>query len=132
MVFIHKETGELHPRTEELIQNIALQIEEHGIEAWFDFDYSKLLAEDSKDYEKVLDMLDVWFDSGVTHMTVLDVDKRLGFPADLYVEGSDQHRGWFQSSLLTSVGIKHVAPYKSVLTHGFTVDAEGKKIIQVW
>ncbi len=128
MVFIHKETGELHPRTEELIQNIALQIEEHGIEAWFDFDYSKLLAEDSKDYEKVLDMLDVWFDSGVTHMTVLDVDKRLGFPADLYVEGSDQHRGWFQSSLLTSVGIKHVAPYKSVLTHGFTVDAEGKKL----
>ena len=127
-VFIDKESGELHPRTEELIMAIALEVEQHGVDAWFDFDHRALLEDEHEKYEKVIDTLDVWFDSGVTHMTVLDVDERLRFPADLYLEGSDQHRGWFQSSLLTSVGIKHVAPYRGVLTHGFTVDAEGRKL----
>ena len=88
----------------------------------------ELLGKEAGDYEKVTDILDVWFDSGVTHATVLEGDGRLAFPADLYLEGSDQHRGWFQSSLLTSIGIRNQAPYRGVLTHGFTVDAKGMKM----
>ncbi|MGR8941111.1 MAG: isoleucine--tRNA ligase [Gammaproteobacteria bacterium] len=126
--FVHKETGELHPRTVELIEPIAKRIEEKGIDAWFDLEPAELLGEDAAYYDKISDTLDVWFDSGVTHACVLDRREQLNFPADLYLEGSDQHRGWFQSSLLTSTAMNDVAPYKAVLTHGFTVDAEGKKM----
>lgn len=126
--FLHKETGEPHPRTIELIEPIARRIEEKGIEAWFALDAAELLGDDAAHYQKSTDTLDVWFDSGVTHACVLDKREQLRFPADLYLEGSDQHRGWFQSSLLASTAMNDVAPYKAVLTHGFTVDAEGKKM----
>ncbi len=126
--FVHKETGELHPRTAELIEQVALRIEQQGIEAWFELEAAELLGDEAEHYEKMTDTLDVWFDSGVTHACVLDKREQLHFPADLYLEGSDQHRGWFQSSLLASVAMKGVAPYKAVLTHGFTVDADGKKM----
>ena len=127
-LFVHKQTGELHPETQHLIEEIATRVEQGGIDVWFELDSKELLGKDADDYEKITDTLDVWFDSGVTHASVLEADKRLTFPADLYLEGSDQHRGWFQSSLLTSIAINGVAPYKSVLTHGFTVDAQGKKM----
>jgi len=127
-VFVHKQSGELHPETQRLFEEIALRVEQGGIDAWFELDINDLLGDEADDYEKITDTLDVWFDSGVTHASVLEADDRLTFPADLYLEGSDQHRGWFQSSLLTSVAMNEVAPYKSVLTHGFTVDAHGKKM----
>lgn len=127
-LFIHKESGELHPRTQQLIEEIALRIEKKGIDAWFELDAEELIGNDAEHYEKMQDTLDVWFDSGVSHCAVLDRREYLNFPADLYLEGSDQHRGWFQSSLLTSMAINDVAPYKAVLTHGFTVDAKGKKM----
>ncbi|MEQ1485012.1 isoleucine--tRNA ligase [Methyloglobulus sp.] len=126
--FIDKETGDLHPRTGELIEQVAKLIEQKGIDAWFELESSELLGEEADRYQKMTDTLDVWFDSGVTHACVLDKHDQLVFPADLYLEGSDQHRGWFQSSLLASVAKNGVAPYKAVLTHGFTVDAEGKKM----
>ncbi|MGR9085467.1 MAG: isoleucine--tRNA ligase [Gammaproteobacteria bacterium] len=126
--FVHKETGDLHPRMAELIEQVALRIEQQGIDAWFELEDSELLGEDASSYEKINDTLDVWFDSGVTHACVLDKREQLRFPADLYLEGSDQHRGWFQSSLLASTAMNDVAPYRAVLTHGFTVDAEGKKM----
>ena len=127
-VFVHKQSGELHPESQRLIEEVALRVEQGGIDAWFELDSKELLGDESDEYEKISDTLDVWFDSGVSHAFVLKADERLTFPADLYLEGSDQHRGWFQSSLLTSVAINGVAPYKSVLTHGFTVDAKGKKM----
>jgi isoleucyl-tRNA synthetase len=128
-VFIDRETQEPHPDTTNLIEKVALLIEDKGIDAWFDLDAATLLGDDAEKYSKVVDTLDVWFDSGVTHDTVLNADERLSFPADVYLEGSDQHRGWFQSSLLTSVAINNGnAPYKSVVTHGFTVDAKGMKM----
>jgi len=127
-LFVHKETGELHPNTQELIQSIALEIEKEGIDAWFSKSAEDILGDDAINYDKVTDTLDVWFDSGVTHASVLEQREELDVPADLYLEGSDQHRGWFQSSLLTSVAVRNKAPYKSVLTHGFTVDADGKKM----
>jgi isoleucyl-tRNA synthetase len=127
-LFVHKESGELHPRTAELIEQVAKQIEQQGIDAWFDLQAADLLGEEAKDYDKTTDTLDVWFDSGVTHEAVLKRREALHFPADLYLEGSDQHRGWFQSSLLASVAMNAVAPYKSVLTHGFTVDKNGEKM----
>ncbi|MGR9073730.1 MAG: isoleucine--tRNA ligase [Gammaproteobacteria bacterium] len=126
--FVHKETGELHPETASLIEEVAKRIEQKGIEAWFELDPAELLGDDAERYSKMQDTLDVWFDSGVTHSCVLEKRGQLSFPADLYLEGSDQHRGWFQSSLLASVAMNDAAPYKSVLTHGFTVDAEGKKM----
>jgi len=126
--FVNKETGELHPRTAELVEEVAKRIEEKGIEAWFELEASELIGDDAEQYEKMQDTLDVWFDSGVTHAAVLKKRDNLRFPADLYLEGSDQHRGWFQSSLLTSTAMNGTAPYKSVLTHGFTVDADGKKM----
>ena len=107
---------------------MAQRVEKEGIQAWFDLEPGDLLGEDAANYDKVPDTLDVWFDSGVTHACVLDPREELVRPADLYLEGSDQHRGWFQSSLLTSVAMTGHAPYKGVLTHGFTVDAEGKKM----
>ncbi|MBI4005297.1 MAG: isoleucine--tRNA ligase [Gammaproteobacteria bacterium] len=127
-VFVNKNTGELHPQTMHLFEEIAKRVKRAGIDAWFDLDAKELIGTENSTYEKVMDTLDVWFDSGVTHSCVLAVDKRLKFPADLYLEGSDQHRGWFQSSLLTSIGMNNTAPYKSVLTHGFTVDAQGMKM----
>ena len=127
-LFVHVQTGALHPQTAQLMEEVALRIEQRGIDAWFDLDAQELLGLEATQYRKITDTLDVWFDSGVTHACVLDQRKELQFPADLYLEGSDQHRGWFQSALLTSVAIKGVAPYKAVLTHGFTVDAQGQKM----
>ena len=127
-VFVHQETSQLHPDTQQLFETIAQRIEQGGINAWFDLDPAELLGEDAADYRKVTDVLDVWFDSGTTHASVLGRREGLHFPADLYLEGSDQHRGWFQSSLLTSVAIHGCAPYKGLLTHGFTVDQDGRKM----
>ena len=127
-LFVHKETGELHPDTQQLMEAVAQKVEQIGIDAWFDLDPKELLGDDAKDYDKVTDTLDVWFDSGVTHACVLRQRDELSAPADLYLEGSDQHRGWFQSSLLTGVGAFNEAPYRSVLTHGFTVDDHGRKM----
>lgn len=127
-LFVHKESGELHPNTHQLIEQAAQLIEKEGVDAWFSLEPASLLGEDATHYDKVTDTLDVWFDSGVTHASVLQQREELSVPADLYLEGSDQHRGWFQSSLLTSVAMRDAAPYKSVLTHGFTVDADGKKM----
>ena len=127
-LFIHKETRALHPDTVKLIEQVALRVEQTGIDAWFDLDAVELLGDDAEHYEKIKDTLDVWFDSGVSHYCVLKQGEGLGFPADVYFEGSDQHRGWFNSSLTTSVAMNGVPPYKTVLTHGFTVDAEGKKL----
>ncbi len=127
-LFIHKETAELHPDTARLMEEVALLIEQRGIEAWFDLEPEQLLGEEASGYEKVTDTLDVWFDSGVTHACVLREREGLRAPADMYLEGSDQHRGWFQSSLLTSLAAFGEAPYKTVLTHGFTVDSDGRKM----
>ena len=132
--FLHKETGQLHPRTPELLEQVAKMFEERGIDAWLSVEPKDLLGEDADMYVKNRDTLDVWFDSGCTHQTVLrgshaEQSARDGdIPADLYLEGSDQHRGWFHSSLLTSSMLNGRPPYKALLTHGFTVDAEGKKM----
>ena len=129
-LFVHKETGELHPRTGELLEQVAQRVEKEGVDAWFDLTPEELLGAEAAHYEKVRDILDVWFDSGMVHYCV--GEKRLGLgarkPADIYLEGSDQHRGWFQSSLLTSVAIHDQAPFLDVLTHGFTVDEQGRKM----
>jgi len=127
-LFVHKVTAELHPDTQALIEQVAQRVEEKGIDAWFDLEPAELLGNEAADYDKVMDTLDVWFDSGVTHACVLERRDGLQRPADLYLEGSDQHRGWFQSSLLTAVATTGKAPYRSVLTHGFTVDAKGQKM----
>ena len=128
-LFIHKETQELHPDTQALIEKVAKHIEVDGIDAWYDIETKSLLGDDADQYDKVTDTLDVWFDSGVTHESVLRVRDELGqFPADIYLEGSDQHRGWFQSSLKTSIAMNGEAPYRQVLTHGFTVDGKGHKM----
>ncbi|RBA23765.1 isoleucine--tRNA ligase [Herminiimonas fonticola] len=128
--FVHKESGDLHPRTPELLEQIAQRVEKNGIEAWLTLDPKELLGDDADMYLKNKDTLDVWFDSGTTHQTVLrgSHKEQLAFPADLYLEGSDQHRGWFHSSLLTSSMLNGRAPYKALLTHGFVVDGEGKKM----
>ncbi|MDQ9169803.1 isoleucine--tRNA ligase [Oxalobacteraceae bacterium R-40] len=128
--FIHKETGELHPRTSELLEQVAKRVEKEGIAAWHALDPKELLDADADSYIKNKDTLDVWFDSGCTHQTVLRGSHReeSHFPADLYLEGSDQHRGWFHSSLLTSSMLNGTPPYKALLTHGFVVDGEGKKM----
>lgn len=128
-LFIHKDTEELHPQTAELVEKVAQLVEKQGMDAWFDLDPKDLLsAEDAEHYVKVTDTLDVWFDSGVTHYSVCERRDNLRSPADLYLEGSDQHRGWFQSSLKTGVAMNGVPPYKSLLTHGFVVDANGRKM----
>ncbi|MEH6604385.1 MAG: isoleucine--tRNA ligase, partial [Pseudomonadales bacterium] len=127
-LFINKQTAALHPETPRLIEEVAKRVEQNGIDAWFDLEIAELLGDEADQYDKVTDTLDVWFDSGVTHACVLRQREGLSFPADLYLEGSDQHRGWFQSSLLTSVAANGVQPYKQVLTHGFTVDADGRKM----
>lgn len=127
-LFVHKETQELHPETSRLIEAVAKKVELAGMDAWFELEAAELLGDDAEFYAKVTDTLDVWFDSGVTHFAVLAARAGLRFPADLYLEGSDQHRGWFQSSLKTSMAMYGVPPYKTVLTHGFTVDAQGRKM----
>lgn len=127
-LFVHRRTGELHPATRELMEQVALRVEAGGIDAWFELDAAELLGEEAEHYEKVTDTLDVWFDSGVTHACVLRRREGLRFPADLYLEGSDQHRGWFQSSLLTGIAAVGKAPYRTLLTHGFTVDGAGRKM----
>jgi len=127
-LFIHRETEELHPDTNALMHKAADLIEETGIDCWYEDDIFERLGVDEAHYEQVRDILDVWFDSGVSHRCVLDERDELRRPADIYLEGSDQHRGWFQSSMLTSVAMHGEAPYKQVLTHGFVVDADGKKM----
>jgi isoleucyl-tRNA synthetase len=127
-LFVHKESGELHPHTDALIEAVAQRIEREGIDAWFRLQAEELLGKDAPHYDKVGDTLDVWFDSGVTHASVLERREGLQFPADVYLEGSDQHRGWFQSSLLSAIGTRGAAPYRTVLTHGFTVDGKGEKM----
>ncbi|EKO3659122.1 isoleucine--tRNA ligase [Vibrio metschnikovii] len=128
-LFVHKETAELHPNSPALIEKVAQLVEQKGIQAWWDVDAAELLGADAEQYEKVLDTLDVWFDSGVTHYAVVDTRPEFnGAQVDMYLEGSDQHRGWFQSSLISSVAMKGKAPYKEVLTHGFVVDGQGRKM----
>lgn len=129
-LFIHKQTGEPHPRSVELMREVANLVEQKGADAWYAINPAEFLGDEAADYDQVKDILDVWFDSGVTHECVLAAREQDGLhkPADLYLEGSDQHRGWFQSSLLTGIAMDGVAPYKQVLTHGFTVDAQGKKM----
>ena len=137
--FVHRETGELHPRTLELLEEVAKRVEAGGIEAWQSLEAEELLGPEAAQYEKSRDTLDVWFDSGSTHQTVMggprgretgagSHSRETGFPADLYLEGSDQHRGWFHSSLLVSCMMNGVPPYKGLLTHGFVVDGEGRKM----
>ena len=128
-LFWRRGDGALHPDTPALLERVAARIERGGIDAWFDLEPEELLGADAADYVKSPDTLDVWFDSGCTHRTVLGADPALGpAPADLYLEGSDQHRGWFQSSLLTAAALDGRAPYRAVLTHGFVVDADGRKM----
>ncbi|MEG1342247.1 MAG: isoleucine--tRNA ligase [Pseudomonas sp.] len=130
--FLDKQTGELHPRTVELMEEVAKRVESEGIEAWFKLDAAELLGEEAGQYDKITDTLDVWFDSGTTHWHVLRGSHSIGHDtgprADLYLEGSDQHRGWFHSSLLTGCAIDNHAPYRELLTHGFTVDENGRKM----
>jgi isoleucyl-tRNA synthetase len=127
-LFVHRKTGELHPRTGALIEQVAQRVERQGIEGWFSLGAEELLGADAEHYRKVPDILDVWFDSGTTHFSVLERRADLGKPADLYLEGTDQHRGWFQSSLLTGCAIDGRAPYRQLLTHGFVIDGEGRKM----
>ena len=128
-LFVHKETQELHPNTLALMEEVAKRVEVDGIQAWWDLDSRDILGADADNYEKVPDTLDVWFDSGSTHASVVDVRPEFaGHAADMYLEGSDQHRGWFMSSLMISTAMKGKAPYRQVLTHGFTVDGQGRKM----
>ena len=128
-LFVHRRSGEPHPRSAELLEQVAARVEQHGLEAWFDLDAAELLGEEAAEYEKTDDVMDVWLDSGVVHhcLPALRPDA-IPFPADVYLEGSDQHRGWFQSSLLASVAGKGIAPYREVVTHGFVVDDKGRKM----
>ena len=126
--FVHKDTHAPHPRSFELLEQVAQRIEQQGIEAWFALDAAELLDAEASDYQKLTDTMDVWFDSGTTHDTVVKADAQMRLPVDLYLEGSDQHRGWFQSSLLTGCAINGRAPYEALLTHGFVVDGNGHKM----
>ena len=131
---IHKETGELHPDSLSILEKAAIEVEKYGIEAWQTLSVEDLTDNDCSNYEKNKDTLDVWFDSGTTHWHVIRGSHKVILarenhtPADLYLEGSDQHRGWFHSSLLTGCMIDGQAPYKALLTHGFAVDGQGKKM----
>jgi isoleucyl-tRNA synthetase len=127
-LFTHRATGAPHPRSAELADDVAEIVRRDGIDAWFDLDPSLLLGAEAQDYERVTDIMDVWFDSGVMHHCVSAMFPEITAPADLYLEGSDQHRGWFHSSLLTSVALHDRAPYRGVLTHGFTIDDKGRKM----
>jgi isoleucyl-tRNA synthetase len=127
-MFVHKTTGELHPRTQELLEAVADRVARDGIEAWFSLEPAELLGEEAADYEKLKDVMDVWADSGVSFDFMAATRPGFTRPVDLYLEGSDQHRGWFQSSLLMSEALYEQAPYRGVLTHGFTVDEKGRKM----
>jgi isoleucyl-tRNA synthetase len=127
-LFVDKVSGELHPNTAALIEEVAKRVERDGIDAWFDLDAAALLGPEADQYDKATDVMDVWFDSGVVHHCLAQMRPEITSPADLYLEGSDQHRGWFHSSLLTSVAMHGRAPYRGVLTHGFTVDEKGRKM----
>ncbi|MFB3076561.1 MAG: isoleucine--tRNA ligase, partial [Lysobacterales bacterium] len=127
-LFVHKDTDELHPDTANLIAKVATLVEKDGIDAWFELDVKAFLGKDSADYVQVRDIVDVWMDSGLMHHCLVGTRPETTPPAELYLEGSDQHRGWFQSSLLTSVAMHGGAPYRQVLTHGFTVDENGRKM----
>ncbi len=128
VLVLHKDKATLHPKTNEIIQHVAALIEKEGVEAWHALNLMDLPFDDMANYVKSTDILDVWFDSGASHFAVVKARDDLQFPADLYLEGSDQHRGWFQTSLLNSMAMQSVAPYRAVLTHGFTVDAQGRKM----
>jgi isoleucyl-tRNA synthetase len=127
-LFVHKQSGEPHPRTSELIQQVADRVEKDGIDAWFGLDPAELLGTEAESYDKVSDVMDVWADSGFSFECVGRTRPEIAAPMDLYLEGSDQHRGWFHSSLLLSEALEERAPYKAVLTHGFTVDEKGRKM----
>jgi isoleucyl-tRNA synthetase len=127
-LFVHEETGALHPRTQELIAAVADRVETAGIDAWFDLDAAELLGAEAAHYRKVTDVMDVWADSGVSFECVGKERPEIAAPVEMYLEGSDQHRGWFHSSLLMSEALYERAPYKSVLTYGFTVDEKGRKM----
>jgi len=127
-LFTHKTTGEPHPNSAELLDRVADLVAKDGIDAWFDLDPKQLLGAEAEHYEKVTDIMDVWFDSGALNYCLAKMRPEMTVPADLYLEGSDQHRGWFMSSLMTSVAIHNHAPYRAVLTHGFTVDDKGRKM----
>jgi isoleucyl-tRNA synthetase len=127
-LFVHRDSGDLHPRTAELMEQVALRVEARGIDAWFDLPAEELLGAEARDYQKVSDTTDVWFESGTTHVSVLERRAELTKPADLYLEGSDQHRGWFQASLLAGCAIDGRAPFRQILTHGFVVDGQGRKM----
>jgi isoleucyl-tRNA synthetase len=127
-LFVHKRRGELHPRTAQLIEAVAQRVEERGIDAWFELDMGELLGADAEHYAKVTDVMDVWADSGLSFECVGAERSEVAAPVELYLEGSDQHRGWFHSSLLMSEALYQRAPYRGVLTHGFTVDETGRKM----
>ncbi|VAX76496.1 Isoleucine--tRNA ligase [Serratia symbiotica] len=128
-LWVHKHTKQLHPRSVELIEEVATRVEQGGIQAWWDCDEADILGADATDYQKISDTLDIWFDSGSTHASVVDVRPEFyGHSADMYLEGSDQHRGWFMSSLMISIAIQGKAPYREVLTHGFILDGHGRKM----
>jgi isoleucyl-tRNA synthetase len=134
VAFTCKDCGQLL-LDKSIIDHVAAIVEKEGADIWFTRSVAELMPSGTsckkcgkQDFEKEMDILDVWFDSGVSHAAVLKQRPELSWPADLYLEGSDQHRGWFQSSLLTSVGTNGTAPYRTVLTHGFTVDGSGKKM----
>jgi isoleucyl-tRNA synthetase len=127
-LFTHRVTGEPHPRSAQLLDAVAEYVEKDGIDAWYELDPAAVLGAEAQNYEKVSDILDVWFDSGVSHQCVSKHWPEVTMPADLYLEGSDQHRGWFHSALLTSVAMHDRAPYRAVLTHGFTIDDKGRKM----
>src|SRR5262249_33465900 len=127
-LFVHKASGELHPRTQELIEKVAARVEQDGIDAWFALEPAELLGADAEQYEKVNDVMDVWADSGLSFECVGSERPEVAAPVELYLEGSDQHRGWFHSSLLMSEALYERAPYGGVLTHGFTVDEKGRKM----
>ena len=127
-LFTHRSTGALHPRTQELITQVAARVEREGIDAWFALDPAELLGADAEQYEKAVDVMDVWADSGLSFECVAALRADFSSPVDLYLEGSDQHRGWFHSSLLMSEALYARAPYRGVLTHGFTVDEQGRKM----
>ncbi len=127
-LFVHRQSGALHPRTEELVEQVAARVERGGIEAWFALDPAELLGAEAADYDRVQDVMDVWADSGLSFECVGNARPEIAAPVDLYLEGSDQHRGWFHSSLLMSEALHGRAPYRGVLTHGFTVDEKGRKM----
>ena len=127
-LFVHKQTAALHPRTLELLLEVAARVQQRGIDAWFELDPKELIGADAADYDKLVDVMDVWADSGLSFECVPAMRSDFHAPVDLYLEGSDQHRGWFHSSLLMSEALYARAPYRGVLTHGFTVDDKGRKM----